>query len=70
MKSFAVEAYFPEIKPAHCAFQSVVVRVSGMSVAARVAIEEIRRRPEMHGKRITVAKLTISEVRGVTSREQ
>ncbi len=70
MKSFAVEAYFPEVKPAHCAFHSVVVRVSGMSVAARVAIEEIRRRPEMRGKRVTIAKLTISEVRSVTSREQ
>lgn len=69
MKSFVVEAYFPEVKPAHCAFQSVVVRVSGMNVAARVAIEEIRRRPEMRGKRITVAKLTISEVRGIASRE-
>jgi hypothetical protein len=70
MKSFAVEAYFPEVKPAHCAFQSVVVKASNPACAANRALCELRKRPGVIGKHITVVKLTISEVRGVASREQ
>lgn len=60
MNDWSVSAYFPEIRPAHLAEQSIVVRASSLATAARLGLDEIRARDAMRGKKITVAKITIS----------
>lgn len=64
MKSFSVSAYFPEVKPAHQAFQSCVGKGSMMSIAMARAVDEIRARPALKGKRISEVRLTIKEIDG------
>lgn len=60
MRSFTISAFFTEAK-AHVAYQGISVKASGLSVAARVAVEELRRRPGIAGKHITEVRLTIKE---------
>lgn len=62
MKSFTVTAFFPEVKPAHCAWQTVTVSAGDFAVAAVRALHEIRSRPGVAGKRISEVRLTIKEV--------
>lgn len=62
MKSFAISAFFPEVKPAHSAFQECRMSGSDLGVAAVRALHEIRSRAELKGKRITEVRLTIKEI--------
>lgn len=66
MKRFAVSAFFPEVKPAHAAFQSCVAEGEAMSTAVSRAIDQIRGLPELKGKRITEVRLTIKEIAAST----
>ena len=61
MKSFTVVAFFSEVKPAHCAWQTITVSAGDFTVAATRALHEIRERPEVKGKRISEVQLTIKE---------
>lgn len=61
MKSFIVTAFFPEVKPAHCAWQTITVPASDLGVAARLAIHQVRSRPGVAGKHISEVRLTIKE---------
>jgi len=61
MKSFTVTAFFPEVKPAHCAWQTITVSAGEFAVAAGRALHEIRSRPGIAGKRIGELRLTIKE---------
>jgi hypothetical protein len=62
MKSFTIDAFFPEVKPAHAAFQSTTKLASNIGVAAVRAMNEIRARPALKGKRITEVRLTVKEL--------
>lgn len=62
MKSFAITAFFPEVKPAHEAHQECRMAGSDLGVALQRAVYVIRARPELKGKRITEARLTIKEI--------
>lgn len=70
VKSFSVWAFFPEVKPAHAAIQSCVAKATEMNTAVSRAIEEIRARPALRGKRIREVRLTIKELHGVAAPEQ
>jgi hypothetical protein len=59
MKSFAVSAFFPEVKPAHAAWQTCTMQGSDLGVAAVRALHEIRTRPGIAGKHITEVRLTV-----------
>lgn len=59
MKDWSVTAFFPEVRPAHLAEQSCVVRASSLGTAARVGLDVIRDRTEMKGKKITTARITV-----------
>jgi len=58
MKSFTVVAFFPEVK-AHLAWQTAVVSASDISIAAKLALQEVRCRPGVLGKHISEVRLTI-----------
>lgn len=62
MKSFSISAFFPEVKPAHSAFQECRMSGSDLGVAAVRALHEIRARDALKGKRITEVRLTIKEI--------
>jgi len=62
MRSFSISAYFPEVKPAHAAFQSCISKASEMDVAASRGLAELRARPNVKGKRISEVRLTIKEI--------
>jgi hypothetical protein len=62
MKSFVISAFFPEVKPAHEAFQSCVSKGSEMNVAVCRALAEMRDRPGLKRKRITEVRLTVKEI--------
>jgi hypothetical protein len=64
MKVFTVTAFFPEVKPAHSAWQTVTVPAGDLAVAATRALHAIRRRPGVAGKRISVVQLTIRDSGG------
>lgn len=59
MKLWSVCAFFPEVRPAHLADQSCVVKAASLGAAARRGFEAIRARPELSGKRIGTARLTV-----------
>lgn len=61
MKSFIVTAYFPEVKPAHAAWQTVTVTASDFTVAATRGLQKIHALPGVAGKHITEVRLTIKE---------
>jgi len=62
MRTWAVSAFFPEVKPAHMAEQSIVVKASDIGTAARRAIDGIRERGGIKGKRIATVKLTVQSL--------
>jgi|GEM_PF-2539881 len=62
MKAFAVTAFFPEVKPAHAAFQSCVSTAAQMSTAISRGLYEMRERPGLKGKRIHEVRLTVKEI--------
>jgi hypothetical protein len=59
LKDWSVEAFFPEVRPAHLADQRVTVRASSLGTAARVGLDVIRDRDAMRGKKITTARITV-----------
>lgn len=61
MKSFIVTAFFPAVKPAHAAWQTVTVSAGNFAVAASRALHKIRARPGISGKRVSKVSLTIQE---------
>jgi hypothetical protein len=69
MKSFTVAAFFPEVKPAHCAWQTVTVNASDFGVALKLAMQELRSRPGVAGKHVSEARLTIKAA-DVATKEQ
>jgi hypothetical protein len=62
MKLFSISAFFPEVRPAHAAFQSATAEASEMSIAAARGIDEIRQRPGLKGRHITEVKIMIKEL--------
>lgn len=62
MRSFSISAYFPEVKPAHAAFQSCVSKGSDVDVAVSRGLAELRARPNVKGKHISEIRLTIKEI--------
>ena len=62
MKSFSISAFFPEVKPAHAAFQHCVAKASEMDIAAARGLRELRERPGIKGKRITEVNLKVKEI--------
>jgi hypothetical protein len=70
VKSFSVTAFFPEVKPAHVAFQSATAEASEMNTAVSRALAEIRERAEIKGKRITEVRLTVKELAAVAPKAQ
>lgn len=61
MKSFTVTAFFPEVKPAHAAWQTVVATGSDINVAVSRGMRELRSRPGVAGKRVSEVRLTVKE---------
>lgn len=62
MKRFSITAFFPELKPAHAAFQDCNFDASNMGQAAHRALLDIRARPALKGKRITEVRLTVKQI--------
>ncbi len=62
VKRFSISAFFPEVKPAHAAFQSCTAKALDMSTALSRGMTEIRSRDELKGKHITEARVTIKEI--------
>lgn len=59
MKTYVINAFIPEIK-AHHAHQSAITEATSIGAAVRRALDEIMKRAEVKGKRITTVKLTIA----------
>lgn len=71
MKSFLVTTFFPEVKPAHAAWQVCEVKAGNIGLAAARALRLIRARESIRGKRISNVQVTIKELPGgVASKEQ
>ena len=62
MRSFSIDAFYPEVKPAHLAFQSCVAKADDMRTAVARGIGVLRSRPGVKGKRIREVRLTVKEV--------
>lgn len=62
MKSFIVTAYFPEVKPAHAAWQTITVTAFDFTVAATRGLQKIRLLPGLTGKHIREVRLTRSRL--------
>jgi hypothetical protein len=62
MKSFTAIAFFPEVKPAHAAWQSVTVSAVNISTAGSRALRKLRKIPALKGKRIREVRLTVKEL--------
>jgi len=62
LRSFTITAFFPEVRPAHEAWQSCEARGSEMHIAAQRGLAELRARPKLRGKRIREVRLTIKEI--------
>jgi hypothetical protein len=62
MRSFSISAFFPEVKPAHAAFQSCVSKASEMNTAISRGLQQLRERPALKHKRITEVRLTVKEI--------
>ena len=67
MKFFSVYAFFPEIRPAHRAWESCTVKASTLSAAVSRGLRTIR--PRLKGKRITEARITVKMFDGTQSPE-
>ena len=64
MRQWRIQAFFPELKPAHLAHQEIVVERTTLRGALGLAMDEIKRRAGIKGKRITVAKFIVIELGG------
>jgi hypothetical protein len=62
VRSFSVSAFFPEVKPAHAAFQSCVAKAAEMDTAVARGLADLRARPGVKGKRIREVRLTVKEL--------
>ena len=62
MKSFTITAFFPEVKPAHLAFQSIVAKGSTVELAVKRGLHEIRGRDGIRGKKVHEIRLTVKEI--------
>lgn len=62
MKSFSVSAFFPEVKPAHVAWQSITIEGGTIVEAALRGLSRLRERPGIKGKHVTEVRLTIKEI--------
>lgn len=62
MKSFVVTAFFPQIRPAHSAWQAVELPAGDIGTAAARALRTIRTREGVKGKRLSEVRLTIKEI--------
>jgi hypothetical protein len=70
MKDWSVSAFFPELRPAHLAEQQVKVRASSLRAAIGFALDRIRERDGMKGKKITTARITVRLIDGTAARER
>jgi hypothetical protein len=61
MKSFVITAFFPEVKPAHAAWQTVTTTASDINVATARGMRALRSRPGVAGKKVSEVRLTIKE---------
>ena len=59
MRQWNVSAFFPELRPAHMAYQHCVVVAGTIAVAARRGLIELLNIDGVKGKHIAIAKLTI-----------
>ena len=59
MKSFAVSAFFPEVKPAHHAWGDATVKASNITIAATRGLAAIRKAPALKRKVIREVRLTV-----------
>lgn len=64
MKTWRVDAFFPEVKPAHVSQQGCTVPASNAPVAANRGLAELLTRDGIKGKHIGVVKLTLVEIKG------
>jgi hypothetical protein len=62
MKLFSISAFFPEVRPAHRAFESCTAKASTISAALSRGMKEIRQRPALKGKRIKEVRITVKEL--------
>lgn len=69
MKSFSITAFFPEVKPAHAAWQSITISAGTIVEASLRGLSQLRERPGVKGKHITEVRLTVKEA-GVAPPEQ
>lgn len=62
MKSFFVDVFYPQVTPAHAAYQSTHVNASNMGLGVMRALKAIKKRPALKGKRIGECRITVREV--------
>jgi hypothetical protein len=62
MKAFFVDVFYPQVTPAHAAYQSTRVEASNMGLGVMRALKTIKQRPALKGKRIGEAKITVREI--------
>lgn len=67
MKHWNVSAFFPEVKPAHQAFQSCTAYGGRASIAVSRALDEMFSLPGIKGRHITEVRLTVKEIGKVSS---
>lgn len=60
-KRFAVTYTFPEM-PGGRMYQSTIVEATNLGMAAHKGFQSIKSRPEMKGRRLSTAKVTIATV--------
>ena len=70
MRSFSITAFFPDVKPAHEAWQSCVAKASEIDTAAARGLADIRSRPGIKGKQIREVRLTIKQLDGAARSEE
>jgi len=59
MKSFDVTAFFPQVTPAHQAYQACSVDAPDLALAARRALRAIKKREGIRGKHLREVHLKI-----------
>lgn len=63
MRHFTVSAFFPNLRPAHLAYQRQSVDAESLEKAIVLALTQIRALPALHGKHMTEVTLTAVEVK-------
>lgn len=59
MRDWSISAFFPQVKPAHLAQRSCTVHACKMTTAALRGLEKLLSSEELHGKHISIVKLSI-----------